>query len=205
MPWNAGIEYETPAGEDMPPAKEGFRARYKYHLEDPAYAAFLSHTPVFNVWDDHEVVDDWGTEKLVLAGQEQLLKDGVQAFFEYWPVRGPLEEPNRPYRNVRWGKAVELFILDCRSYRSVHDATLAVDDGTATSQTPQLQTILGAAQLKWLKHALTASDATWRIICSSVPLSYQTGWPRPLESGFDGWSDGRAGTASGPELELYTF
>jgi len=120
-------------------------------------------------------------------------------------VRGPLEEPNRPYRNVRWGKAVELFILDCRSYRSVHDATLAVDDGTATSQTPQLQTILGAAQLKWLKHALTASDATWRIICSSVPLSYQTGWPRPLESGFDGWSDGRAGTASGPELELYTF
>ena len=75
-----------------------FRARYKYHLSDGPYAKLLAQTPVFNTWDDHEITDDWGAAKLRAEGKEQLLQDGVQAFFEYWPLCGVPEEPHRVYR-----------------------------------------------------------------------------------------------------------
>jgi|EP00966_Prymnesium_polylepis_P084417 hypothetical protein len=55
------------------------RMRYKYHLEDEHLSSFLAHTPVFNTWDDHEIVDDWGGASLVAQGKEQLLEDGKRA------------------------------------------------------------------------------------------------------------------------------
>lgn len=194
-PFNKGARHR--GGVDQPAATEleGFRARYRYHLEDPIYGRFLASTPVFNTWDDHEITDDWGAQRLVNFGQEQLLRDGAQAFFEYWPLIGPTQEPNRVYRNAKWGPHAELFILDCRSYRGLHKIEKEGD-------TPQMKTILGADQHRWLLEALSASSATWRFICTSVPLCFPTGWPRPEDTGFDGWSDGCADTVSGPEVEL---
>ena len=37
------------------------------------------------------------------------------------------------------------------------------------------KTMLGAEQLAWLEQALAASDATWKVIVCSVPLSIPTG------------------------------
>jgi alkaline phosphatase D len=65
---------------------------------------------------------------------------------------------------VRWGRHVEIFILDTRQYRSAN----WVHDG------PQ-KTMLGAVQRRWLLDGLSASDATWRIVVSSVPLGIFTG------------------------------
>ena len=51
--WNKDKEYLTPPGTDIIPVAtdlEGFRARYKYHLEDSALGPFLAHTPVYNTW-----------------------------------------------------------------------------------------------------------------------------------------------------------
>jgi len=194
-PFNKGARHR--GGVDQPAATEleGFRARYRYHLEDPVYARFLASTPVFNTWDDHEITDDWGAQRLVNSGQEQLLRDGAQAFFEYWPVVGPKEEPNRIYRTARWGPHAELFILDCRSYRGLHKAE-------KEGETPQMKTILGATQHRWLLEALSASSATWKFICTSVPLCFPTGWPRPQDTGYDGWSDGNTDCVGGPEVEL---
>lgn len=196
-PWNKGRKNEVGESGDQAPATEisGFRQRYRFHLEDPHVAKFFAHTPVFNTWDDHEIVDDWGAERLVSRGQETLLRDGTQAFFEYWPLAGPSEEPTRVYRRASWGPHCELFILDCRSYRSVHE--VAEPGGT-----PMMSTILGKAQHEWLLSALSDSMATWKFICTSVPLVYPTGWPRPEETGFDGWSTGGRG---GTEAELMSI
>jgi len=59
-----------------------FRERYRYHLEDPFYSKFLSQTPTYVTWDDHDIVDNWGSEHLK-ANDPELLQNGVQAFFEY--------------------------------------------------------------------------------------------------------------------------
>lgn len=82
----------------------GFRIKYRYNLEDPLYADFLSHTPVMITWDDHEIVDNFGGPALA-ASEPQRLADGRQAFFEYWPLVGAPDNPHRIHRNFRWGKS----------------------------------------------------------------------------------------------------
>jgi len=200
MPWNKGAEHVIGEGMKLATTLGGFRARYRYHLADPKLQSFLANTPMLSTWDDHEIVDDWGAEWLIAKGEAQLLEDGLRAWFEYQPYVSPFpSQPRRVYRTQRWGLHVEGFVLDTRSYRSKHTAC---EEGRTT---PQMKSILGAAQLSWLLEALSASTATWKMICTSVPLSYPTGWPRPEETGFDGWSDGSSASVSGPEKELLSI
>jgi alkaline phosphatase D len=92
------------------------------------------------------------------------MPDGRRAFQEYFPVLGPPEDPTRLYRRVRWGRHAEIFILDTRQYRSSN----AAHDG------PE-KTMLGVAQRRWLLDSVAASDATWKVVVSSVPLGIFTG------------------------------
>ena len=46
--------------------------------------------------------------------------------------------------------------------------------------------MLGREQLVWLKESLNKSDATWKIIVSSVPMSIPTG---SAAGGRDGWAN----------------
>ncbi len=175
-PWNKGDEHVVGEGMTLASDLAGFRARYRYHLADPKLAAFLAATPIVSTWDDHEIVDDWGAERLLAEGKGQLLEDGMRAWFDYQPYSSPVPaEPRRVYRRERWGPHLEMFVLDCRSYRARHESS-------AEGGTPQMKTILGAAQLAWLLEGLSASSATWKMICTSVPLSFPTGWPRPDET-----------------------
>ena len=86
-------------------------------------------------------------------------------------------------------------MLDTRQYR---DANIADDSADRP------KTMLGREQLTWLKESLAASDATWKVIVSSVPMSIPTGFP--ASGGRDGWAnfDGavglRAGAAGHPAL-----
>lgn len=171
--WNKGDEHVI--GEGMAVASDlaGFRARYRYHLADPKLASFLACTPMLSTWDDHEIVDDWGAERMRNNGQAQLLEDGMRAWFEYQPYLPPRDEPRRVYRTARWGPHVEFFVLDCRSYRAVHAAPerpedIAPESFLRASNTPQMKTILGDEQLRWLLDGLSASTATWKMICTSV-------------------------------------
>jgi alkaline phosphatase D len=146
----------------------GYRAKARYHRGDAVFAQFLAHTSVYAIWDDHEVRNDF-------AGPgEPLMELGRQAFLEYWPIVPPAEEPGRLYRRARWGRLAELFILDTRQYRSPNTEA----DGAG-------KTMLGAAQLQWLLDGLAGTDAVWKLVVSSVPLSIPTG--RPLR---DGWANG---------------
>ena len=195
--------FQTPNNVDvMEVANDlaGFRARYKYNLEDDALGDFLRNTVVYNTWDDHEIFDDFGQDRLIRQGKADLYQQGERAFYEYWPFSGPPEEPHRIYRKAQFGPHAELFILDTRSYRTAHEPN-PNDPG----KTPSMKSILGAAQKQWLLDSLRASTATWKFICTSVPMAYPTGWPRPAETGYDGWSDGNDESMGGPELELQSI
>jgi len=107
----------------------------------------LADTSVYVMWDDHEVDSDFNSTN-------HLMPVGRQAFFDYWPIRRQAQEPHRLYRAFRWGKAVELFLLDTRQYRS-----------------PSTKTMLGEPQKRWLLAQLSASSARFKFIISSVPFS----------------------------------
>ena len=145
-----------------------FRDRHRYQREDPATQELLRATSVYAIWDDHEVKNDFS------GPTEPLMPTGRRAFLEYWPILPPDEEPTRLYRKFRWGKLLEVFILDTRQYRSANTDP----DGPG-------KTMLGAAQRRWLVDNVSASSAVWKMIVSSVSLSIPTGRPERRDS----WSN----------------
>jgi len=153
-----------------------YRVRHRYQRGAEALQRFLRTVPVYVMWDDHEVKNNF-------AGPfEEQMPAGRQAFREYWPIASPADDPHRLYRRVRYGADLELFILDTRQYRSRN----ADPDGPA-------KTMLGAAQLAWLLDGLSTSTATWKVIVTSVPLSIPKGGDATVP-GYDGWAGGPDGT-----------
>jgi len=45
----------------------------------------------------------------------------------------------------------------------------------------------GREQLTWLKEKIHSSNATWKVLVSSVPISIPTGFPQGM--GRDGWAN----------------
>lgn len=170
----------APGADFRATSQEQFWAKYKYQREDAAFQRFLARTSVYAIWDDHEVKSDFS------GSVEPLMPIGLKAFWEYFPFT-PREQGDRQlYRSFRWGKHLELFILDTRQYRSPN----LQPDGPD-------KTMLGAAQLQWLLDGLASSTATWQVIFSSVPLSTQTGNPT---KGHDSWANGSFPGGFGVEL-----
>jgi PhoD-like phosphatase len=168
----------------------GFWAHWRYNRADRASRRLLASTSYVGVWDDHEVINDFGPLTDVGTAPPyppdlRLLPIGLRAFLDYTPVASA----PRLYRSLRWGRHLELFVLDTRSYR---DANYAPD----SPRDPK--TMLGEEQLAWLKERLARSDATWKVIVSSVPMSIPTGFPPT--NGRDGWAN--FDQATGFENEL---
>lgn len=117
---------------------------------------FFRSTGAECIWDDHEVENDWNG-----ATNPTKVQNGKAVWFEYFPVPANTSEI---YRTVRWGKGVEIFLLDARSHR-----------GVASAPDTPAKSMLGIAQKTWLKGALLASDARFKVIVSSMPLRYGHG------------------------------
>jgi alkaline phosphatase D len=106
-------------------------------------AAYYAH------WDDHEFVNDFarsenkfpysndgefqGVNKI---NGEKLYKRGVQAFRDYNPVE--YSKKTGLYRHERWGKNLEVFFLDERSFRSSSADYNGDCDNPAGSGNPDL-------------------------------------------------------------------
>ena len=123
-----------------------FWAKYRRNREDLSTEGCFCETSVYATWDDHEVVNDFGPG-------HHLAPIGRKAFLDYWPVRHRDGEEVRIYRSFRWGRAAEIFILDVRQYRNAAKNTM-----------------LGAAQKRWLFDALARSSATFKFIATPVPM-----------------------------------
>jgi alkaline phosphatase D len=174
---------------DQPLVRDTILAHYHYNWEDQHVQKFLGSMSTYAQWDDHEVIDDFGAQWEFLnpldmrPGFPVLVEEGLNAFLNYWPIEPNRDEPKRIYRSFRWGKNVELFLLDARSYRSRNNL----------ADTPENdKTLLGKAQLAWLKEALAHSTATWKVVSSDCPLAiWRSGGSYPI-IGQDCWAHGSA-------------
>jgi alkaline phosphatase D len=179
---------------DMIYADNACEATWRYARADRAQQHLLASTNYVGVWDDHEVVNDFGPlhdtrDTPPYTPGVHLLPIGLDAFIDYAPIAVAPNTPKRLYRSLRWGKHLELFVLDTRQYR----------DANGASDSPNRpKTMLGREQLTWLEHSLATSNATWKVIVSSVPMSIPTG--SPPANGRDGWAN--FDQATGFENEL---
>ncbi len=179
---------------------DGYRAKYRENRGYAALANILAQTSTFNMWDDHEVVNDFAGTTVDAA----MLRDGRQAFREYMPIGGE-DSDEQMYRAFRWGADIDLIILDERAYRDASAAEACTAAGTgqpdpipglADPAAPEdiralraftglpaelpagclatinyaARTMLGTEQMEFLRERLSSSDATWKIIVNPVPI-----------------------------------
>lgn len=154
---------------------------WRYNREDAGLQRFLASTAYIAVWDDHEVVNDFGPTDAWHAFPPytigaNLLPLGRQALFDYNPIARNASAPDRLYRAFQKGRNVDLVLLDTRSYR---DPNRQPD----TAERPK--SMLGDEQRRWFIDRVKHSNATWKIVVSSVPISIPTG--RGGAAGHDGW------------------
>jgi alkaline phosphatase D len=178
-----------------------FRGNYIYNLMDEHVRAFNADVAQYFQWDDHEVTNNWFPggviderhpryQQYVVKSHDLLAAHAKRAFLEYVPLRLDPRDPERMYRAFHHGPSLDVFMLDERSYRGPNSANRQEASSAATA-------FLGTAQLRWLKRALWASQATWKVIASDMPLGLLV----PDVNGFEAWANGD-GPALGREREL---
>ncbi len=132
---------------------------YRRRQARPEWQQFASSTAVYAIWDDH----DFGTNDCnsTLAPDDPPWKpDVLEVFKQNW-VNPSYGSPERPgiWFDFHIGD-VHFIMLDCRFYRT----------------RPGLKnpTMLGPHQLRWLKQKLHTSEATFKVVASSVPWAEGT-------------------------------
>jgi alkaline phosphatase D len=173
----------------------------QHNLMDDPIRAFNAEVVQFLPWDDHEVLNHWFPGGVVdernprfqaytVKSHDLLTANAKRAFLEYLPIRIHQQDPERMYRAFNNGPSLDVLMLDERSYRGPNLPN--------RQETPGVEkAFLGTPQLRWLTRARLASQATWKVIASDMPLGVLV----PDSNGFEAWANGD-GPPRGRELEL---
>ena len=166
---NVTIEEKSKVAETL----AEFRGNYKYNLMDDNLLRFNAEVPMLAQWDDHEVTNNWYPGEMLLSDDRYTVKSASllaarahRAFHEYMPLRPQGSDGERLYRKIAYGPLLDIFFIDLRSYRGPNGPN---DQATRSAATD----FLGSEQLRWLKRELLASEATWKVIASDMPIGIQ--------------------------------
>lgn len=174
-----------------------FRGCFAYNFLDENLRRFSAEVPVLAQWDDHETRNNWYPGQRVEDPRytekscDLLAARARRAFLDYTPLRFDPVDPERIYRSYRFGPALELFLLDERSYRGPNNPNRQPAAGPVTA-------FAGAEQIRWLKGRLLASRATWKVIASDMPVGVVV---KDGTADFEAVANGD-GPALGRELEI---
>jgi alkaline phosphatase D len=171
---------------------EGYRAKYAVYRSDPALRRMHARFPMVSIWDDHEVQDNYAGGAGPTGGltpdkrySEARRADAYRVFFESMPTFGARRGSNRIYRSLRFGRTVELILLDQRQYRAdqpCNDAQV----GPVCEELDDARSFLGRRQLDFVKKRLSKSDAAWKVLANQV-MVMPTIYPGGSYIGFDSW------------------
>ncbi len=213
-------EIQLPDGLDTSPEQDGsriaagtlkdYRALYRAYRSDPLLREVHRRFPFIITWDDHEFADDcWGDHSTSFDELSPITKKHTseqntprrlaanRAFSEYQPAEvvydaaAPFPLDLRIYRTLQWGKYVDLFMTDQRTYRDDHlipegPVDLTVGKFTKNSsvgsryfvkkaqfderEAAAKPTLLGSTQKAWLVDAVLSSKATWKVWGNQVQM-----------------------------------
>ena len=123
------------------------RRRWALGREEPALQPLLATAHHYAIWDDH----DFGPNDATWINR--YWKDSFEIFRSYWanPTWGA-RGVDGVFGWFSWGD-VDFFLLDDRMYRTPERAPETAD-----------KAMLGADQLRWLKHSLSYSRAPFKIV-----------------------------------------
>lgn len=140
-------------GRSPPKAKDAELARFKWNrmYALPFQRSFHNVVGSYFMKDDHDTVknDCWPRQSYGDLTWDQ----GLAIFREQVPMG------ESTYRTVRWGKDLQLWLVEGRDFRSAN----SMPDGPD-------KTIWGAQQKAWVFDTVRKSDATFRLLISPTPI-----------------------------------
>ncbi len=118
----------------------------------PLQRSFYTNTTSYFIKDDHDVLRNDAYQGMTYGTVS--FDRGIEIFDkEQFP------STDNTYKTIRWGKDLQIWILEGRRYRSKNTD----NDG------PE-KTILGEEQKQWLFRTINESDATAKVIVSATPI-----------------------------------
>lgn len=144
-------------------SREGMAYRWRHDRALPELQPLLHTGRHIAVWDDH----DFGPNNA--NGSYSLKQEALEVFKRQWANRS-YGQPGIPGVFGSFMESdVEVFLLDGRFHR---DSDLLKDPS---------KSMVGAAQLRWLKNALLASTATFKVIATGSQVLND-------KNRFEGWN-----------------
>ncbi|MEM9444888.1 MAG: alkaline phosphatase D family protein [Verrucomicrobiota bacterium] len=101
--------------------------------------------------DDHDITKNDGAPGTNFGALTW--EKGLKVYYEQFPVG------DKPYRTIRWGKDLQIWLVEIREYRSQNTEP----DG------PE-KTLYGKAQKQWLIDTINKSDASYKLLISPTPI-----------------------------------
>ncbi|WP_292931184.1 alkaline phosphatase D family protein [Noviherbaspirillum sp.] len=182
-----------------------YRARYAQYKSDPHLQASHLVAPWIVTWDDHEVANDYGSDRDERLDPNFLTRraGAYQAFYEHMPVRLPAL-PNDPTRFAQmrifdrydWGRLAQFHVLDDRQYRTYHACHHPGRGGSAsvtascTERMDPARTLLGLEQEAWLAEGFAKSRTRWNFIAQQTLMAQASQVPIAKEGDGRFWTDG---------------
>jgi alkaline phosphatase D len=161
---------------DDPETPEMQRFHYYRRQSQPEWGKLAKAVPIYSIWDDHDFTtnDGWGGPDIEKPSWK---RDVWEIYKENWdnPYYGGGKENPGCWFDFRIGN-VHFIMIDGRYYRE--------------SPKDKSPSMLGPVQMKWLKKTLTEKPATFKIICTNVPMAPKV---KPgSKDTWDGYSDERS-------------
>lgn len=161
---------------DDPETPEMQRFHYYRRQSQPEWGKLAKAVPIYSIWDDHDFTtnDGWGGPDIEKPSWK---RDVWEIYKENWdnPYYGGGKENPGCWFDFRIGN-VHFIMIDGRYYRE--------------SPKDKSPSMLGPVQMKWLKKTLTDKPATFKVICSNVPMAPKV---KPgSKDTWDGYSDERS-------------
>lgn len=130
------------------------KAWHKWHAMDsrPAIRDLLSKVPIYMIKDDHDLL-----KNDVYPGSGDYGDLTYEEGLRIWNTQAPMYK--KPYRRIRWGRDLEVWMVEGREYRSPNRA-----------EDNESKTIWGKEQKSWFTETVNQSDATFKILFTATPV-----------------------------------
>lgn len=150
---------------ENPPSKNHYWFKYFQQRAVPQFTNVFRAFPTFAIWDDH----DYGpNDEDATFAQKDVAREAYAALYPHPPFAG-----DGIYHSFNWSR-VEFFMMDDRWGR---DCPRSMPAGYSPK-------MYGATQFGWLKSALQASNATFKVIVNGSTLG-NTCWGAQKQALFD--------------------
>jgi len=167
---------------------DDYRAKYRLYRSDPSLRRVHARFPTVMLWDDHEVQDNYaggepdGGLPPQLRYSQARKRAAYKAFFESVPYSPPTGD--RIYRTLKFGRTVDLIVMDQRQYRANQPCNDAI--APACPELGQPRAFLGAPQMGFVQNALLSSKAAWKVLANEVMIM-PVKLPNNVFAQFDSW------------------